>query len=86
MKWDWNKSQLLQNALLQKTETETANGPPIVVSVVVSGTDSIGFIMLLCGTGVIFIIFVSINLHMFLFDRVRLSGTEDINLTEGHGS
>lgn len=55
MKWDWNKSQLLQNGPLQKTETP--NGPPIVVFVVVSYIDSIGFIMLLCDTGVIFINF-----------------------------
>lgn len=70
MKWDWNKSQLLQNG-----QTETPNGPPIVVFVVVSYIDSIGYIMLRCDTGVIFIISLSINLHVFLFDRVRLSGT-----------
>ena len=51
MKWDWNKSQLLQNGPLQKTETP--NRPPIVVFVV----SYIDFNWLQGDTGVIFINF-----------------------------
>lgn len=62
---------------------QTASGAPVVVFVFVPYTDSTGFIMLLCDTGVIFIISLSIHLHVFLFDKVGLSSTEDINLMEG---